>query len=661
MMNSQTYNRLYLLLALFLGFMMPAYAAVRLPQLVSNHMVLQRDIKLKLWGWANPGEKVSLNFNGKSVQTRTTADGKWLVQLPAMKAGGPYVLKIKGVNEITLSDVMIGDVWFCSGQSNMVLPMERLKYKYAQEVANDHFPEIRNFFVSTKADVSREYEDMPAGKWTPATGKGILEFGGVTYFFAKKLYQQCHVPIGIINSSVGGTPIEAWISADGYQGFPAYQAQIKNFRDTAYMSDLNRSVQTYAASHPLPFVTQIDKGLSGPVKWTDPAYVPKNWHPFFLPGYWADQGVKGLNGILYFRKEVEVPKELTGIAAKLIMGTITNSDSAFVNGQYVGNTTYQYPPRIYTIPPGLLKPGKNIIVMKVVSSQGKGGFVPDKTYAIDAAGRKLDLRGDWTYQVAQVQAPFSFTGNPTAVAVPRPVIAQSSPTGLYNAMTAPAINYGIKGFLWYQGETNAGRAAEYAKLLPALIKDWREKWGQGDLPFIFPQLPNFMEVDYSPGESGWAELRQSQLSTLAVPNTGMAVAIDAGEWNDIHPLNKKDVGERLALWAEHLAYQNKELVYSGPLYKSASLSGSKVALNFSSIGTGLSTKDSAELYYFAIAGADKKFVWATARIEGNQVIVWNDHIDHPKYVRYAWADNPEGANLCNLEGLPASPFEAAVQ
>lgn len=660
-MNQHKKSKKILLSIFFSVLFFSSFAEVRLPQLVSNHMVLQRGVRLKIWGWASPGEKVKISFNGKSAQARAGADGKWLTILPAMVAGGPYQMDIKGHNQIALTDIMIGDVWFCSGQSNMVLPMERLKYKYVKEVTNDNFPAIRNFFVATKADVTKEYEDLPQGKWTPAVGPGILEFGGVTYFFAKQLYQKYKVPIGIINSSVGGSPLETWMSADAYEEFPAFHAEIKNFRDTAYMGKLNRSLQNYDRNRSSTKPYQLDKGTAGPLKWTDPAYVSKNWHPFFLPGYWADQGVKGLNGVLYFRKEVEVPESMIGMPAKLIMGNITNSDSAFVNGKYVGSTSYQYPPRIYTIPAGLLKPGKNLIVMKVTSTVGKGGFVPDKPYMIEAGGRQIDLRGDWIYQVSQVQSPISGMQGQVEANAPRPINAQSSPTGLYNTMAAPVVNYAIKGFLWYQGETNAGRGAEYAKLLPALIKDWRAKWGLGDLPFLFPQLPNFMEVNYSPGESGWAELRQSQLKTLSVPNTGMAVTIDAGEWNDIHPLNKKDVGERLALWAEHLAYNAQNLVYSGPLYQSASLKGSKITLDFSNIGSGLTTKDGDELYYFAVAGADKKYVWAKARIEGSQVIVWNDSIAAPLYVRYAWADNPEGANLYNKEGFPASPFEASVK
>ncbi|GAB3916639.1 sialate O-acetylesterase [Mucilaginibacter boryungensis] len=618
-------------------------------------MVLQRGIKLKIWGWATPGEKVNIAFNGTKMHTVTGPDGKWLINLPAMKAGGPYAMYIKGNNEIKLSDILIGDVWFCSGQSNMVLAMERLKEKYPEEVTHDNFPEIRNFFVPTKSDVTKEYDDLPPGKWTAATGQGILEFGGVTYFFAKQLYQKYRVPIGIINSSVGGVPIEAWMSADGFKDFPADLALIKNFRDTAYMNNLNRQVEKARGNFQRP-VVEPDKGTSGPVKWTDPAYVPQNWHPFWLPGYWADQGVRGLNGILYFRKEIEVPASMTGVPAKLFLGRIIDADSTFVNGRFVGNITYQYPPRRYDVPAGLLEPGKNVIIVKVINTAGKGGFVPEKNYSLNANGQRLDLRGEWTYQVGQVQPRLSFDGFRNNNG-PRPIIAQNAPTGLYNTMAAPAINFAIKGFIWYQGEANTSKPKEYAKLLPALIADWRNKWGEGNIPFLYAQLPNFMEADYSPEESDWAQLRQRQLEGLAVPNTGMAVTIDAGEWNDIHPVDKKDVGERLALWAQHLAYGTKEMVYSGPIYQSSKVEGNKMVLTFSNTGSGLVVKGGGDLYYFAIAGADKKYVWAKARIEGNKVIVWNDTIANPVSVRYAWADNPQGANLYNKEGLPASPFE----
>jgi sialate O-acetylesterase len=452
------------------------------------------------------------------------------------------------------------------------------------------------------------------------------------------------VPIGIINSSVGGTPIQAWISVDGIKQIPQYAKRLEQFQDTAYLNKLMKPVRM--AQKPFK---QLDKGLTDDKKWFDTGYVPKDWHHFWLPGYWADQGIKGLNGVVWFRKEIDVPAAMTGQPAKLFMGRIVDADQVYVNGILVGNTTYQYPPRRYVLPANLLKPGKNIIVVRVTNTVGKGGFVPDKPYYLTANNQNIDLRGDWQYKVGQAYSPGDLPQGGG-------FSAQNEPTGLYNTMVAPAINYTIKGFVWYQGEANTGRAAEYNQLLPALIADWRTKWNEGTLPFLYAQLPNFMDVQYLPSESQWAELREAELNTLSVPNTGMAVAIDAGEWNDIHPVNKKPVGERLALAAEKVAYGDNSVVASGPIYQSAKVEGDKIIITFSNVGSGLIAKGGGELNQFAIAGADKKFVWAKAVIDGDKVIVSNPDVANPMYVRYAWADNPDGANLYNKEDLPASPF-----
>ncbi len=628
-----------------------ACATVSLPTLVSDHMILQRDRVIKIWGWASQGEKINIQFNGKTEKTVTGKDNKWIIYLPAMKAGGPFTMIIKGKNEIVVSDILIGDVWFCSGQSNMVLPMERVKEKYPEETAHDSFPEIRNFFIPTKADINKIYDDLPPGKWVPAEGADLLSFGALSYFFAKRLFQKYHIPIGIINSSVGGYSIDAWMSVDALQGFPKMEDEIKNLKDSNYINDLIRNRQL-KNSESSSTISTPDKGIAGPVKWTDPDFIPQNWHKFWMPGYWADQGVKGLHGIIYFRKEINIPGSMTGVKAKLFLGCIVDADSTFVNGKFVGNITYQYPPRRYSLPSGILKPGKNIIVVKLVNTSEKGGFVPDKNYSIEANGQKIDLRGDWTYQVGQVQHPLKDEGYGSY-----DWVTHNSPTGLYNTMVAPAIHYAIKGIVWYQGEADWGNAKDYAKYLQALINDWRKKWNEGEIPFLFAQLPGFMEVEYSPSESDWAQLRQSELEALNLPNTGMAVTIDLGEWNDIHPLDKKDVGERLAFWAEHLAYGSNDPDYSGPVYQSYKIEGNKITLSFSHVGTGLIVKGGGELYYFAIAGADKKYVWAKAEINGDKIIVWNDAVPNPVSVRYAWANNPEAANLYNKRGLPASPFE----
>lgn len=624
-----------------------SYSQVKLPRLVRDSMILQRDMKIKIWGWAAKGEKINVKFNGKSYKTKTGEDGKWLVLLAPMKAGGPYTMDISGKNKITLKDILVGDVWFCSGQSNIVHQMNIHDVTYASDIANANFPEIRQFWIPTLTSLEGPKDDLPTGFWQPAVGDNVRPFSAVAYFFARKLYEKYHIPIGIINSSVGGTPIEAWTSEEGLKEFPALQTTIQKNKDTAYINGFSRRAFSGNANRqPRP---PQDKGLTGPVKWYELNYIPKGWKNIAIPGYWEDQGIKDLNGVVWYRKEIDVPASMIGKPAKVFLGRIVDADVLYINGKQVGNTTYMYPQRRYNVSADVLKAGKNILVVKVTNNFGKGGFVPDKPYCLFAGNDTIDLKGYWQYKVGEVFIPR--TGGSGGGGG---VNAQNAPTALYNAMVAPAINYGIKGIVWYQGESNSGRAAEYAKLQPAQIIDWRNKWQQGDIPFLFVQLPNFMDANYIPSESQWAELREAQLRSLSVPNTGMAVGIDVGEWNDIHPDNKKDVGERLALIAEKLAY-GEDIVYSGPLFQSATINGNKITISFTHIGSGLITNDGEELRAFAIAGADKKFVWAKAKIEGDKIVVWNDEIADPMYVRYAWADNPD-VNLYNKEGLPASPF-----
>ena len=620
---------------------------VRLPQLIADKMVLQRDIPVKVWGWARPGERVVVELAGHSARTIAASDSSWQVKLPPMKAGGPFTMRIRGSNQIDVQDILVGDVWFCSGQSNMVIPMERVKEKYPDDIAHADFPQLRNFFVPTAADVTTVHADLPHSGWKEANPTDVLGFGAASYFFARRLYEKYHIPIGIINSSVGGTPIQAWISAAGISGLPGYAERIAKYSDSGYIRQIMRRPVTMEGGS---LMAHPDRGLTETVKWYQPEYVPAGWHPFWLPGYWADQGIKGLNGVVWFRKEIEVPVSMAGKAAKLFVGRIIDADETYVNGVKVGNITYQYPPRRYEVPAGVLREGKNLLVVRVTSTVGKGGFVPDKRYELTDGVTHIDIRGDWRYKVGQVFSPRPAGGGAPSFS------AQDQPTGLYNTMVAPAIRFGVRGFIWYQGEANTSNPREYRQMLPALIADWRAKWQEGALPFLYVQLPNFMEVQYSPSESQWAELREAQLDALSVPKTAMAVAIDAGEWNDIHPLDKKDVGDRLALAAEKLAFGDTSTVASGPIYRSAHVDGSKIVLSFTETGSGLMVKGGGELQQFAIAGADKKFVWADARIEGDKVIVSSEEVPNPLYVRYAWADNPEGANLYNKEGLPASPF-----
>jgi len=437
------------------------------------------------------------------------------------------------------------------------------------------------------------------------------------------------VPIGIINSSVGGTPIESWISEAGLKEFPAY------------VKDTSKTIAQPAAQK-----KSTDRGLIE--KWSDPSYHPKGWKRFAIPGYWEDQGLKDLNGVVWFRREIDIPASLAGMPAHLFLGRIVDADQVFVNGEQVGNITYQYPPRRYPVKNGLLKAGKNLLVIRVTNTAGKGGFVPDKRYELLVGNQTFDLQGDWNYKVGEVFPP----------KIDPPAPNQFPPTSLYNAMIAPFTSYGLKGIVWYQGESNAGKPEIYERLLPALANDWRTQFKQPEIPFLYVQLPGFLDRNFLPSESNWALLREGQRKSLTIPKSGMVVTLDLGEWNDIHPLTKKPIGERLALAARKLAY-GENIVSSGPIYTSHKIEGNRVRIHFSETGSGLSInqQDEDELTYFAIAGKDKKFVWAKAIIEGDSVVVWSDEVPEPLVVRYAWADNPEGANLINREGLPASPFQ----
>jgi sialate O-acetylesterase len=610
---------------LFLLLSFTAFSDVKLPALIANGMVLQRDIPVKIWGWANPGEKVNVSFKGKKIRAIADAKGSWSSLLPATPAGGPYEIK---VNEIVLKDVLFGDVWLCSGQSNMVTNMERVKEKYPADIGSANNPHIRNFFIPTAISKVDVRSDLPASSWLPVNPENVLQMGAVSYFFARDLYAKYQVPIGIINSSVGGTPIEAWISENGLKEFPSY------VKDT---TQAKTPAQTPRKS--------ADRGLAE--KWADPSYAPKGWKRFAIPGYWEDQGLRDLNGVVWFRREIEIPASLAGLPAKLFMGRIIDADQVFVNGEQIGNITYQYPPRRYSIKNGLLKAGKNLVVIRVTNTAGKGGFVPDKQYELIVGNQTFDLQGDWHYKVGEVFPPV----------VEKPAPSAYTPTALYNSMIAPFTAYALKGFVWYQGESNVGKPQVYGQLLPALAKDWRTQFNQPEIPFLYVQLPGFQDRNFLPSESNMAVLRDGQLKSLSIPRSGMAVTLDLGEWNDIHPLTKKPIGERLALAARKLAY-GENIVSSGPIYESNQIEGGRIRIHFRETGSGLSInkKDEDELMQFAIAGKDKKFVWAKAIIERNTVVVWNDEVAEPMYVRYGWADNPEGANLINVEGLPASPF-----
>ena len=638
-----------ILLVILFSFAADIYAEVRLPAIIADDMILQRDVELKIWGWADPGEKIEVEFRDCSATTVTDAAGNWQLTLPAQQAGGPDVMRVRGKNEIELRNLLVGDVWLCSGQSNMTHTFVRWQEEYADVIAESENTGIRQFHVPTNPILEGPIADNPGVEWKAANPENLLDFTVVGYALAKELNERYQVPQGLIMSCVGGTRIEAWTSEAGFELFPEVLETVQRNKDTNWVEHVNAeaAADREAAGIPEP----ADKGLLGDIKWYEPAYDAKNWKRINIPGYWEDQGIRDLNGIVWYRREIEIPESMLGTDASIKLGRIINADEIWVNGVSVGKTTYQYPQRRYTIPAGILKAGKNLVVIKVTNYNGKGGFVPDKPYCIEVGDELIDLKGYWHYKVGEVFVPQK-PGKPG-------INAQEQPTSLYNGMIAPYIDYGIRGILWYQGESNAGNPERYAEWLPNLIHNWRELWGLGELPFLIAQLPNYMDVNYLPEESNWALMREVQLETSrTVANTGLGINIDLGEWNDIHPGKKMEVGHRLALQAMNIAYGDERLLASGPVYSSYEVKRGKIVVHFdpATIGGGLTSLDGEPLNHFAVAGQDGVFHWAEAKIVGDSVEVCCKSVPEPEHVRYAWADNPDFANLGNMEGLPATPF-----
>ena len=643
-MKPTTFYRaaIVLLLLFAYGFM---FGEVRLPRIISDGMVLQRDAEVKIWGWAASNEEVSVRFIDSTYVTRANEQGEWFVKLTGLKTGGPYSLQVKASNLVTVNDVMVGDVWVCSGQSNMELTMKSVSPIYGSEIANCENSNIRQFCVPQTYNFNAPQNDLPSGAWKTTTPKNILDFSAVAYFFGKALYEKYKIPIGLINSSLGGSPAESWMSEEALKTFPVHYSEAQRFKDSTLIQHIEGQDNARIGAW-YTLLRQKDQGYADPQKtWYNPGLNTSDWSCMNIPGYWASTELGKVNGVVWFRRKINVPSSMIGKETTLILGRIVDADSVFINGIFVGTTSYQYPPRRYAIPSNIMKAGENTIVVRVISNSGEGGFVLDKAYEIVTPDTAIDLRGVWQYRLGAAMEPLASQ-----------TFVRWKPLGLYNAMIVPLLNYRMKGVIWYQGESNAGRPVEYRELLPALVRDWRSGWKQGDFPFLIVQLPNFMESKSEPSESNWAMLREAQLKALALPNTGLAATIDIGEWNDVHPLDKKDVGDRLALAAERVAYGDQKVVFSGPVYNSMKVDGNRVFLTFTNVGGGLMAKGGKELSCFAVAGPDKKFVWAHAMIADNKVIVWSSQISNPAAVRYAWADNPAGANLFNVEGLPASPF-----
>ena len=631
-------NKLWQIVFLVLCFAPLSEAKVKLPVLVSDGMVLQREQPIKIWGWSDPEEKIELEFLKKKYSTKADKEGNWSIALPATKAGGPYPMKI---NDIQLEDILIGDVWLCSGQSNMETPISRVMDLFEKEILSYSNPMIRHIKVPLSYNFHGPQNDIKQASWKPVTQEHVMSLAAVPYFFAKSLYEATGVPIGLINSSVGGSPAEAWISESGLKEFPYYINDKKICESDTYIIETEQ-LQNLRNRLWSKTLNEGDPGVSG--KWFQSAFDDSKWETTDLFSNWGSDGLNPINGSFWFRKDINIPAHLAGQKATIRLGCIVDADSVFVNGTFVGTTSYQYPPRIYQIPENLLKEGQNNITIRLISHGGYPHFVEDKPYKIIWEDEEINLEGDWKYTV----------GN-RMLSMPPGVTFHYKPTGLYNAMIAPVQNLSLKGVVWYQGEANTGRYNEYYNLVSTLINDWRTLWNRPDLPFLIAQLPNFMRSYDYPTESQWAGLRNAQLKlSQDIPFTGLTVAIDLGEWNDIHPLNKKDVGNRLSLQAQKIAY-GKKIIADGPVYEGMKIEGGKIILSFKD-GTG-DFMPVKELKGFAIAGKDEKYKWANAIIDNKKIIVWNDEISNPVKVRYSWANNPEDANLKNKSGLPASPFE----
>jgi len=642
----------FLVLILVLVCAAVVRAEVRLPAIIGDNMVLQQGMKVRIWGSANAGEHMTVTFDKKPVNTVADAQGRWQVWIGPLKAGGPSELT---VNNLSIKNVLVGEVWLCSGQSNMEWPLINT-INGAETVAQATNPEIRLFSVEHQTSAT-PLSDVQ-GHWVVTTPEDAANFSAVGYFFGRELYQHLKIPIGLIDSSWGGTPAEAWTTNDALTS----SAELKPILDR-YQSSLNALPQAKEAyARALAQWEEknlyLDAGNKGEaLGYADPAASTTGWSRMDLPKQFETAGLL-IDGAVWFRKEVELPASWAGKALVLKLPPIDDLDVTYLNGIKIGATGRETPnsymvPRRYVVPGSLVKVGRNVIAVRVFDSAGEGGFSRGGAMSLGPNGddaQAIDLRGSWDYKVELALEPKhpDWGTRPEAVGVSN----QNNPSVLYNAMIAPLVPFSIRGVIWYQGESNAGRAYQYRTLFPLMIRSWRSAWGR-DFPFYFVQLANWHANKAEPDESDWAELREAQTMTLREPQTGMAVTIDIGDENDIHPRNKLDVGRRLAAWALADTYSQK-VIPSGPLFEHFRIDGDEIRIRFKH-GVGLKTSDGGPLKGFAIAGEDRRFVWADARIDGDTVIVSNPKVVKPVAVRYGWADNPI-ANLYNKAGLPASPF-----
>ena len=650
-----------LFIALLLAGSMSARAQVKLQPLFTDNMVLQQQADVPIWGEDKAGKKVTVttSWDKRKYTTTTAANGKWKVSVATPKAGGPYSITISDGKTVRLNNVLIGEVWLCSGQSNMEMPIVGWGNDYfkAEHKDADNHPNIRLLQLNLVASMTPDNHFAARNNgWTVCNYTNLAPFSATAYFFGRDLEKHLNVPIGLIQTCWGGTVAEAWTGKESLELDPDFTKGLKNLSEMSASKE--NAMKKYEADK-LQWQKNVDSkdaGMkNGKAVWAAPGFNDKSWMTMKVPGLFSQNGLEKFDGLVWFRHTVDIPSSMAGKALTLRLGSVDDIDVTYFNGVRIGQTEGWAKERVYQIPARLVKAGRNVIAVRNLDTGGDGGlYGKTEQFRLTAEGQKgagqgtqeINLSGEWRYKVS--------TGMQELPALPaNPNGNPNLPTVLYNAMINPLIPYTIKGAIWYQGEANASRAYQYRDLLPLMINDWRSRWGYR-FPFYIVQLANFMARHDHPTESAWAELREAQALTTNLDNTGVSCTIDIGMEKDIHPSNKQDVGHRLALIARAKTYgQNVE--FSGPLYKSYEMMGHCIRIHFDHTTDGLKTNDDRPVTGFAIAGPDHVWHWATATIDGNSVIVSSDKVKFPVAVRYAWADNP-ACNLYNGANLPAFPF-----
>ena len=637
---------------LFCAFDM--YAKVTLPQLFQQGMVVQRGKPIPVWGKADAGERIVVTLNKKQAATTAAADGRWRVDLPAMKAGGPYTMEVRSergeVREI--GDVLVGDVWLCSGQSNIDVTVERVYPWYTKAIDTYENTQIRLFRVQNETDTHGVRDDIrPTSiNWKPVSKQNAWLFSAVGYFLGRCQFDKTGVPQGIIVNSWGGTPIEAWISADSLQQtFPQMIDQVRLYQNDDYVRT-QQQANALMGQHWNQMLDEKDPGVKE--GFTSADYDDSQWEQVSQYAQdWAKSGGRGIVGSLWLRQHVTIDKAHAGQPARLLLGTLFDADKTYVNGRLVGTTGYQYPPRRYDLPEGLLREGDNVITVRFINKYGVVHFIKEKPYLI-AFGNDRQSLNPLPQDIIPLSETWRFHKGAEMPGCPSGGASlQNLPTTLYNAVLHPLAPYALSGIVWYQGESNTGNPQPYEQLLTMMIGNWRSLWQQPDLPFVVVQLANHMAPSDGPQNSNWARLREAQRQVAKkMENVELASAIDLGETVDIHPLRKREVAERISLCFDRSVYKNKK-VRLMPEVVSAVSDGSSVTLTFDQ-----PLRPCADLYEFEVAGQDGRFQNATARADGNRVII-SSPVAQPCRVRHAWKDNPIRLNAYAETGLPVGPFD----